>query len=120
MRLKIRPATPQESLAQTVQDGIDELDELLCELRIQSADHTESATSSLDQSNRANETNTIDADFTTNEPNAAPTIGDRVSVFWPEDDIYYPGVIDSEAEDGRLNVTHDDGEQECVDMSKES
>ena len=74
----------------------------------------------MDQSTRANKTNTVGADFTTNEPNAATTRGDRVSVFWPENDIYHPGFIDSEAEDGRLNVAYDDGEKECFDMKKET
>ena len=41
-------------------------------------------------------------------------------MFWPEDDIYYPEVIESEAEDGRLNFAYDDGEKECLDMKKET
>jgi len=37
-----------------------------------------------------------------------------VSVFWLDDDKYYPGTIKSATDDGRFDVHYDDGDKECL------
>ena len=48
-----------------------------------------------------------------------PGVGDRISVFWPLEDQSFKGTVHSEAEDGRLNIHNDDGNEECLDISQE-
>ena len=40
--------------------------------------------------------------------------------FWPDDNEYYPGVIQSANDDEYLIVQYDDGDSECLDMEKET
>lgn len=48
-------------------------------------------------------------------------VGRRLSVFWPEDDEYYAGVVSGyNSEDGRHTVMYDDGEEERVMLSNET
>lgn len=41
-------------------------------------------------------------------------------MFWPDDNEYYPVIIQFANDDGRLNVDYDDDNSECLDMSKET
>lgn len=93
---------------------MDELDELLGELysmKKYNMVHTETGNG---QQNI--EGNPADADLFTTDPNFEPGRGDRVSVFWAEDQ-YYPGVISSENRDRKVDVSYDDGEDECLKMT---
>lgn len=120
----LRAAVPQESLASTVQLGIDKLDDLIselhgtgigasCESAIEGS-HTD-GNSILDCLEKK-----FDADFSCDADNISPGVGERVSIYWPDDDQYYPGMVHSAAGDGRLNVHYDDGEKECLDMNTET
>ena len=115
----LRPALPEDIFAHAVQTGIDELDELLADIQ---AESTEVNVEPQDE-----EFNVITqcasdygADFSTESPYMELSVGDRVSVFWPDDNEYYPGVVQSANEDGLLNVHYDDGNSECLDMTKET
>lgn len=64
-------------------------------------------------------TNTVeDFDFTINEDDMVPTIGDNVEIYWPLDEQYYPGVIGN-INDGKYTVNYDDGEVEILDIQEE-
>ena len=41
-------------------------------------------------------------------------------MFWPDDNEYYPVIIQFANDDGRLNVDYDDGNSEFLDMSKKT
>lgn len=49
-----------------------------------------------------------------------PNVGDKVEVYWPLDNTYYPGTIESEQEDGKLSVAYDDGDMEILNFSTET
>ena len=47
-------------------------------------------------------------------------IGDRIEVYWPDDEKYCPGVISSYSEENELHeVLYDDEEVEQLNMRKE-
>ena len=49
-----------------------------------------------------------------------PDIGNRVEVFWPKDEKYYPGIITAiDPETQKRHVDYDDGDKEILDFSKE-
>lgn len=45
-------------------------------------------------------------------------VGKNISVFWEDDDEWYPGTI-SEYADGRHKLDYEDGEVEHVDLSQQ-
>ena len=45
--------------------------------------------------------------------------GTRLSVYWPDDDQYYPGTITNITKRGRFHISYDDGDVETVDLTKE-
>ena len=49
-----------------------------------------------------------------------PDVGNRVEVFWPKDEKYYPGVITAiDPETQKRHVDYEDGDKEILDFSKE-
>ena len=127
-----RAALPQQSFAQLVQDGLDTLDDLTMD----NLDMTSTAIEELDNANpddsdtaglitddspsspsQIKEPN--DDDFSTENPNAEPSVGDKVSVLWPLDAKFYPGTVMSEAQDGSRHIQYDDGDTEQLDMTTE-
>eukprot|EP00977_Amphora_coffeiformis_P027163 scaffold34593_cov179-Amphora_coffeaeformis.AAC.1 len=44
--------------------------------------------------------------------------GDRLAIFWPEDDVYYPGTV-IYATGTSVKFLYDDNEQEMVDLSRD-
>jgi len=47
------------------------------------------------------------------------TKGTRLSVYWPDDDNYYPGIVSSKSKNGMVKISYDDGDFEELDLSKE-
>jgi len=47
------------------------------------------------------------------------TKGTRLSVYWPEDDKYYPGIVSSKSKNGMVKISYDDGNIEELNLSKE-
>ena len=121
----IRAAIPQDSLASTVQLGIDELDQVIDELLTKTGDEENDAALDRDcvESNTPatshQSENDFAADFSSDKCNVLPVVGDRISIYWSDDNEYYPGVIQSENNDGHLNVQYDDGDEKCLDMNNE-
>ena len=106
-----RPALQQQSFAHMVQEGLDALGELHIEAH---GITTEQNMPSSPEHSTAN-----DADFSSDTAQIEPCVGDKISVFWPLDQEYYPGIVESEENDGRINVKYDDGDTECLDITKE-
>lgn len=115
----VRPAILEETLAQTVQKGIDSLDELLDEVIIQTK-ATEDISDPLQCKESKEDEQKHDVNFSTTDPNIEPVIGDRASIFWPIDQEFYPGQIESEANGGQVNIQYDDGGSECLKMYNET
>ena len=80
----IRPAIADSSLAKTVQEGIDELDNYVIDI----TGTNTAKSSSEDASNELYEI-TPDMDFTNEDSNVPPAVGDHLPVYWPLDDTYY-------------------------------
>ena len=49
---------------------------------------------------------------------ALPTVGQRVAVYWPMNDEYYPGTINGSRRNGRIHIRYDDGDEQWVQLSK--
>ena len=47
-------------------------------------------------------------------------VGARISVFWPDDNAYYPGVIAARSGRHVVTIRYDDGGVETVDLAKET
>ena len=43
----------------------------------------------------------------------------RLSVCWPDDDKYYPGIVSSKSKNSMVEISYDDGDFEELDLSKE-
>ncbi|KAK3250907.1 hypothetical protein CYMTET_39741 [Cymbomonas tetramitiformis] len=48
------------------------------------------------------------------------TVGTRLEGFWEDDDEFYLGVMKSFNEDGTAHVVYDDGDEETLNLSKET
>ncbi len=49
-----------------------------------------------------------------------PTVGEKIEVFWPDDDKYYPGTVVTNNEDtNTYQVDYDDGDQEVLNLRNE-
>lgn len=51
---------------------------------------------------------------------SSPVLGDRLEVFWPLDDSYYPGTVTEITDDGCHVVDYDDGNSEKLNLSVEN
>lgn len=111
----VRPAIPQNSFAQHVQDGIDTLDELLHE---KTSEITEIDATGNGESNDETQ-EPVDDDFSTENAKSEPVIGDRISVFWPLDDQFYDGTVQSADDNGRFEIHYDDGDTENLELTNE-
>ena len=46
-------------------------------------------------------------------------LGERVEVFWPDDNTYYPGVVTEVTHGGQHVVLYDDSDVETLNFSNE-
>lgn len=46
-------------------------------------------------------------------------VGDELDVWWPLDNVYYPGVVTAVEKDGRHRIDYEDGDVERVYLRKE-
>lgn len=44
-------------------------------------------------------------------------VGDEISVYWPDDERYYDGVIQHKHENGLYSIRYDDNEEELLDLT---
>lgn len=101
--------------AQLVQEGIDSLDASLSDLlvAIPPTDHTDYRDdSTLLVHDRDDQSNFADDD------NNGPAVGDLLDILWDENNVVYPGVVHSQADDGTVTIHYDSGEVEAdLDMT---
>lgn len=86
----IRNATPPNNLASTVQLGIDVLDELVDEILDKNMDFVRDATVDGDyvevDIRPIRYQNDFASDFSSDSCNALLLVGDRISIYWPDDE----------------------------------
>lgn len=98
-----RLATQQDSLAQLIQKGINFLDGLVTDLT-GNISNTEKLTNSHAEEAGEIIDITPDTDFSNDTATFARSAGDKISVFWPEEGVYYDGVVDSAEDNANLNI----------------
>lgn len=49
-----------------------------------------------------------------------PNIGDKIEVYWPLDNEFYPSTGEEQLNDGKLSVACDDWDKEVLDFSTET
>lgn len=49
-----------------------------------------------------------------------PASGDCVKVFWPNDHILFPGIVENITENGSHLITYDEGDVETLDLNQEA
>eukprot|EP00854_Cymbomonas_tetramitiformis_P034560 gene34560-biopygen33365 len=54
-----------------------------------------------------------------NKPEEEVRPGCKIEVFWPEDHVWYPGIVGATGEDGRTKIQYDDGDEENVVLKEE-
>lgn len=59
---------------------------------------------------------TVENEFSKKSANVEPSVCDSKAVFWPFDDHFYPGTLNSAKKDGRLNIHYDDGQTEGLEF----
>ncbi|CAN8074683.1 unnamed protein product [Agarophyton chilense] len=124
----IRLALEDNSLANDVQESIDELD-LQLPLNINNKLGSPDANQVLDRT--LPDPASFDAYFSsplqihgtssdTNLP-LMPNVGDTIEFYWPFDDKYYPGTVVSHIKDGdRYQINYEDGEQKTLHFHDET
>lgn len=135
----IRVAIPHDSFANTVQTAIDDLDDIIEQhtADISERDVADEASDMSIGEHFIQPTETIehsDADFsgsgtsmhrdrphTSNENPSTESIsrGDRVQIFWPDDQKFYAGTVKHMHRDGFITVIYDDGERERLNFDNE-
>lgn len=114
-----RPALADDSLAALVQEGIDRLDTELSD----SLDHVHDPIPSSEDGPSATvaRSTTSDNDETSiADPAVLTALGDLVEVFWPLDNKFYHGTVDTIHADGQCTIQYDDGDTEVLDMATET
>jgi len=126
----VRHAVLENDIATAIQDAIDSLD---CSLDIAISGTAPSSNDTEpddDQDSGTNACNDHDGDapasgeenFDLSTPSvlSKPEVGDHIEVYWPLDDKYYGGKVAGYNNDtDKHDVTYDDGEKECLNLSTE-
>lgn len=45
--------------------------------------------------------------------------GCKIEIFWPDDQLWYPGTVGVTGADGKRKIEYDDGDIEFLELSKE-
>lgn len=111
----IRPAISDNPFARSVQDGIDVLQEEISSLLPFSEDmgtDDDAADDDVRVVRFADE-----PEFITDEPPVLLLVGEKIKVFWPDDNKYYTGVVERIYEESGKHVVHYFGnDKELLDM----
>lgn len=118
----VRPALPEESIAQAVQDAIYNIDDTI-EIATSSGKESEdTVTSDTDATSQIYHEGSDSSSALSRRPNN--TIdkgdvkrGDHVMVHWPDDNTPYSGTIKHFHRDGSVTVTYDNGDKERLDLN---
>ena len=110
----VRLAVIDDDFAKHISETNDQLSDIL-------EDALEAAVQAENSDNITNEVSTeYVPDFDHDgEPVSSPSVGDRVEVYWPVDDMYYPGVVGEITTDGNHVVNYDDGDSETLELTNE-
>ena len=54
-----------------------------------------------------------------NDGKTLPKVGDKIGVYWPDDDVHYPGTVASFNKEGKARVEYDDGDVETLRLEEE-
>lgn len=73
-----------------------------------------------DFDNDDDDTNAMEYNNIENAAAPLPLVGDHIVVLWPEDNLYYPGVITSINDIGQHVTNYDDGDREELNMCNET
>lgn len=111
----VRLAIMHNDFAKLISDALDILDNEI-EVDIDNIS-TEEDISDEDLDTNQPE-NIEEVDFTVNNDEITPIVGENIEVYWPLDDQYYPGTIGN-IDEGKYTVNYDDGEVEILDMQEE-
>lgn len=111
----IRPSLQPDTFVASLQEANDLLDETIGD----AVNDIDNVSSFLDHDNEHDQPLNVDltASVTTDEPVFAKT-GDRIEVYWPLDDMFYPGVVDY-VQDTRAAIKYDDGDEGSLDLRHE-
>lgn len=117
----LRLALPENSLSNTIKEGIDTIARSLDECM---------DTVSVDDDARVsvfgNEIKCTDDEFEIGNGKdddrllPAPSVGDNIEVHWPLDDTLYPATVASiDYDDNKVNIDYTDGQKESLNMTDE-
>lgn len=130
----IRPALRNDSFASLIQHASDELDENIVDLLSSLSPVTTTGTPSSGHLLPTNDvldpstdvyflTHDLLPDYRTNnsfsDSPVVPKVGDRIEIFWPIDNAFYPGQIQS-LQNGQHCIHYDDGDTEAMNMTSEA
>lgn len=108
-------ACSEHSLANSIQDSIDQLEFNLCDSVL--SDNSNKETHGESEMKKCSEP---PGDFSGANNQPKPGTGDRISVYWPLDDQYYSGTVNSIDPNGSHVIHYDDDEIETLNLSNES
>ena len=113
----VRLAVTEDKFAQKVQESIDTLDRSIDEC----IDEICSDDAANGESNDDTQFNTDNDDQSDNEQlTKLPTVGDSIDVYWPEDDLFYPGKVSKIDEiENSYKIDYYDGDQETLNLKNE-
>ena len=110
----VRAARVDSDLTAMIQESIDQLDMNL----VDCIDNSEQPQTAENADSR-NENDQI-GDFNGTNDETLPISGDRISIFWPIDNRYYTGTVQSVESDGIRVVHYDDDDVEKLNLSTEN
>ena len=123
----VRAAMNTDSFATIVQESIDTLEREISDAldQIATDSSADECVSSRDHDEVAAQTDgevaaQMDSiDDTADNTPVSPSIGDRIDVFWPLDNAFYPGVV-TDIDNGHHQIQYDDGDKETLEISNET
>lgn len=111
----MRHAVIDEPFARLVRDANAQLDLSIRELLDESSAPYEFA----NLTNIQEASPCFDAEYSDESNPAVPRSGDRIEVYWPTDNQFYPGTVNS-ASDGKHTVNYDDCDIENLTMTNDT
>lgn len=115
----IRPATEDDLLASQIQESIDTLDNIADEAIDSSDDPTTTNTDA--NIDHRQDSSLFNPEHKRDDARTVfPSFGDNIKVFWPLDDTYKPGVVDSIDDQSLYHIQYNDDKREVLDMGREN
>lgn len=110
----VRSAIQENTLAQKIQEAIDNVD-ISLDRALDDMNDTSIADGKHDIPDTSEITEEVGPFIS-----PLPSIGDKLEIYWPLENQYYPGHVASiDGETQMFNINYDDGDQETVNLSDE-